>query len=61
MDTKYFIRLLNKKGVKPENKKRRSFTDEYKKDVIRMHEEQSIPIRRLSIDFIPSFVETGNK
>lgn len=33
-----------------ENKKRRNFTDEYKQDVIRMHEEQSIPIRRLSID-----------
>lgn len=44
-----------------ENKKRRNFTDEYKQDVIRMHEEQSIPIRRFSIDFFPSFDGTGNK
>lgn len=33
-----------------ETKVRRKFTDEYKIDVIRMHEEKSIPIRILSKD-----------
>lgn len=33
-----------------EIKKRRRFTDEYKQDVIRIHEEKEIPIKQLAID-----------